>query len=93
MICEERCEFHDIEMNHYCIACKEEGEERSNMKGLEGNKTYIVAAFAALATLLKYLGYIDDELYQAILGFLGAGGLATLAAKGNRIEEKVEDKR
>lgn len=59
---------------------------------LEGKKTYIVAVLAAGVVFAYSLGYIDDGTYQTLLGLLGAGGIATLGAKGNRIEQKVEDK-
>ena len=47
---------------------------------MKGYKTYIIAALAAAATGLHYLGYIDAGTYQTVIGFLGAGGLATLRA-------------
>jgi len=50
------------------------------MNVLKGKKTYIIAALVGLATAIHQLGYIDTGMYQAILGFLGAGGLATLRA-------------
>ncbi len=59
------------------------------MLDLQGKKTYIVAVVAAAATLLKYLGYLTDDGYQMIMGLLGAGGIATLAAKSNRIDKKL----
>ena len=43
-----------------------------------GYKTYLVAALAGLLTAAKTLGYIDEQMYQTILGFLASVGLATL---------------
>lgn len=45
-----------------------------------GKKTYFIAAAVALASVARYLGYIDDAAYTTILGLLGAGGLASLRA-------------
>ena len=47
---------------------------------LAGYKTYIVAALMALISMAYTAGLIDGTAYQAILGILGAGGLATLRA-------------
>lgn len=48
------------------------------LKFLAGKRTYLIAAGIALATAAQYLGYVNQEQYEAILGFLGAGGLATM---------------
>ena len=48
------------------------------MKKLDGYKTYITAVLIGVASAVHYLGYIDTQAYVAILGILGAGGLATL---------------
>jgi len=47
---------------------------------MKGYKTYICAAGAGLATVAQILGWIDAAQYTAILGLLGAGGLAALRA-------------
>jgi hypothetical protein len=47
---------------------------------LGGKKTYLIALAVGLVTAAQALGWIDSEIYQVILGFLGAGGLATLRA-------------
>ena len=47
---------------------------------LGGKKTYLIAAAIGLVTAAQALGWIDDAAYTMILGFLGAGGLATLRA-------------
>lgn len=59
---------------------------------LQGYKTYIVAALMAIATFLHALGIIDDATYQAILAFLGSLGVATIAAKVNRITTEINNK-
>jgi len=46
----------------------------------KGARTYIFAGVVALATFAHTMGWIDDGLYQAIIGFAGAGGLAALRA-------------
>jgi len=50
------------------------------MKFLEGSKTYIVAIFIGVATIAHNLQWIDDTVYQWLLGLMGAGGLAALRA-------------
>lgn len=47
---------------------------------LKGKKTYIIAAAAGVVTAAHAAGFIGVELYTSIMGFLGAGGLATLRA-------------
>lgn len=47
---------------------------------LKGYKTYFIAAAVGAVTVFYYLGYMDGDTYSAVLGFLGAGGLATLRA-------------
>lgn len=59
------------------------------LETLQGKKTYIVAGLATITTLIKYLGYIDEDTYQLFMGFIGAGGAATLAAKMNRVDKKM----
>ena len=48
-------------------------------------KTYIVAALMGALTVLKSLGYIDEQTYQTLMRLLEAGGLTTVAAKINRM--------
>lgn len=57
---------------------------------LSGKKTYIVAVLAGLVTVAHSLGYIDDSMWQLLLGLLNGAGLATLGAKANRIELKTD---
>ena len=47
---------------------------------MAGYKTYVVAAAIALDVFAHSMGWIDDTIFQAILGLLGAGGLAALRA-------------
>lgn len=47
---------------------------------LQGKKTYILAAIAGLLTVVHSLGWISAEVYQTLMGLVGAGGLATLRA-------------
>jgi hypothetical protein len=56
---------------------------------LQGKKTYIVAILTAALTIVYSLGYINEEVYKALLALLGASGLAAVGAKINRIENKV----
>jgi len=50
------------------------------MNMLKGRKTYIVAIAVGVLTTAHRLGYVDDAMFSMILGFLNAGGLATLRA-------------
>jgi hypothetical protein len=50
------------------------------MEWLAGKKTYLVAASIALVTFAHSMVWVDDATYAALLGLLGAGGLATLRA-------------
>jgi hypothetical protein len=45
---------------------------------LEGKKTYITAAVAALASFAVAMGWLSQEQYQVVLGLLGSLGLAAL---------------
>lgn len=47
---------------------------------MNGKKTYLMAGLIGVATMVRALGWIDDSVYQALLGLLGAGGLAALRA-------------
>jgi hypothetical protein len=53
---------------------------------LSGKKTYAVAALTAVVTFLHAIGVINDELYKTLLGFLGAGAVATVRAAISRFE-------
>lgn len=56
---------------------------------LQGKKTYIMAGLIGIVTVAKYLQWIDDETANTLLGLLGAGTVATVAAKVNRVEDKL----
>ena len=47
---------------------------------LDGKKTYITAAVAALASFALAIGWLSQEQYQVVLGLLGSLGLAALRA-------------
>tara|TARA_Y100000310_G_scaffold242266_1_gene246411 strand:- start:3125 stop:3292 length:168 start_codon:yes stop_codon:yes gene_type:complete len=53
------------------------------MDFLKGKKTYMIALAVGLVTAAQVLGWIDADTYKVVLGFLGAGGLATLRAGVN----------
>jgi hypothetical protein len=52
------------------------------MNFLSGRKTYIFAAVIAIASGAKYLGWIDESLFQLIAGLCGAGAAAAIRAGG-----------
>lgn len=54
------------------------------MNWLKGKKTYFVAAGMAVVQVAHMLGYLDADTTGNLLKLLGAGGVATLAAKVNR---------
>ena len=47
---------------------------------LEGKKTYLTAALAALASFALGMGWLNQEQYQVVLGLLASLGLAALRA-------------
>lgn len=55
------------------------------MNALKGYKTYLIAAAIGAITAAHALGYIDDMTFDMLIKLLGAGGLATMAAKVNRL--------
>ena len=62
------------------------------MEKLKGYKTYLVAIAVGAVTVLHTLGYIDDETFKTLLGILNGLGLATISAKMNRVDQKIDDK-
>jgi hypothetical protein len=58
---------------------------------LAGYKTYVVAALTAVVTVAHSLGYINDSLYQTLLALLASGGIATVAAKMNRVNQDLKN--
>jgi hypothetical protein len=59
------------------------------MEALKGKKTYIVAVLVALVAAAQQLGYISAEAATTLLTLLGASGMATFAAKINRLDVKM----
>lgn len=55
---------------------------------LKGYKTYLIAIATAALAIAHALGKIDDALYQSLLALLGAGGIAAVGAKINRLNGK-----
>lgn len=51
---------------------------------LKGYKTYIVAALMAAVQIAYFMGTIDKETADMLMQLLGAGAVATVAAKINR---------
>ena len=54
---------------------------------LQGYKTYIIAILCGVVTVAKMLGYIDDATYNTLMALLASGGIATVAAKINRLNK------
>jgi hypothetical protein len=67
-------------------------EVKEIMGWLTGYKTYIIAALTAALTLAHSLGYIDEASFQTLLALLGAGGISTVAAKINRMQNDIDNK-
>jgi hypothetical protein len=57
---------------------------------LKGKKTYIMAALMLAVNAAYQMGYIDKNTHDALMQLLGAGAVATVAAKMNRIDNKVQ---
>ncbi len=53
---------------------------------MAGMKTYLAAVMIGLAAVARYLGWLDDGTYQALVGLLGSMGLAALRAGVAKIE-------
>ncbi len=47
---------------------------------LSGKRTYIIATLIGVLSAVHFLGYIDANMYQTLLGILTGGGLAALRA-------------
>lgn len=56
---------------------------------LQNYKTYLVALLMGALTVMKALGTIDEETYNTLMALLASGGIATVAAKINRINKKL----
>ena len=55
---------------------------------LVGKKTYLVAFALALATFAQAVGWIDQNVYEAVIGFMGALGLGALRAGVSKLMPK-----
>ena len=62
------------------------------MNWLKGKKTYIVAFLMVVVNGLYMSGQITKEMHDALMQLLGAGAVATVAAKVNRVNKRVEYK-
>lgn len=49
-----------------------------NNELMPGKKTYLIGAIIGLVSCAYALGYIDQQVYMALLGVLNGGGLITL---------------
>jgi len=67
-------------------------EVREIMGTLTGYKSYLIAAALAALAVAHSLGYIDETTYQSLIALLAAGGLSTVSAKINRIDETIKNK-
>lgn len=47
---------------------------------MTGIKTYLAAAGIGLVTAARFLGWITPEIYELMIGLLGAGAVAALRA-------------
>lgn len=56
---------------------------------LKGKKTYLVAFMMVIVHGLYYSGKIDKTSHDMLVGLLGAGAVATVSAKINRLDDKV----
>jgi hypothetical protein len=54
------------------------------MGNFSGWKTYICAGVIAIATFAYAMKWIDQTVYNTILGLFGAGGLAALRSAVNK---------
>jgi len=51
---------------------------------LKGKKTYLAAVAVGILTAVKMMGWIDQQVYDAVLAFLGAAGLASMRSAVKR---------
>ena len=57
---------------------------------LKGKKTYIIAFLMVAVNALHVAGTIDTATRDSLLQHLGAGAVATVAAKVNRTNKRLE---
>ncbi len=60
------------------------------IKFLQGKKSYIISALAFGVQAAFVMGYIDEATRNSLLQLLGAGAIATVSAKLNRIDKKID---
>lgn len=51
---------------------------------MSGYRTYIIATLVGLLAAAKFLGYVDEQTFQALFALLTGGGLATLRMAVNK---------
>lgn len=56
---------------------------------LKGKKTYLVAFMMVIVNGLYYSGQIDKATHDMLMGLLGAGAVATVSAKINRMDDRI----
>ena len=56
-------------------------------KQIDGSKTFIVAGIVAAATFAKMVGWIDNDIFVIITGFLASLGLYTIRDSVRKLEE------
>lgn len=56
---------------------------------LQGKKTYILAILIGVMSAAKALGWINESIFQTLMGILGASGLATLRSSIVGIDKKL----
>lgn len=61
------------------------------MEWLKGKKTYILAILMAIVNGLYFSDKIDKATYDMLINLLGAGAVATVAAKVNRVNKSVDE--
>ncbi len=59
------------------------------LSGIQGKKSYLVAVALFALGGLHAMGFIPDEIYQAIIGMLGGLGLATLRNAVSNVDKKL----
>lgn len=59
-------------------------------KALDGYKSYIIAGAIALAVLARILNAITQDQFEAVLAFLGAGGIVAIKSAVEKVEVKQD---
>jgi hypothetical protein len=65
-------------------------EIKEMIEFLKGKKSYIIAALIAMVNVAHMMGYIDEATRNNLLALLGSGAVATVAAKMNRVDKKID---